>query len=281
MTVRNIRRKAMEELARIKKDGEAGEDEVGRAEKDLDKTTADLHRPDRRPGQAQRRRAAGGLGRRRPTFSNCRWQTPTRLPPTGQTHPRGARRRRAGRAQPARRHRASARSSGFGVIAILVFAPLGWVPVVAVAMAVATHEVVRRLRDGGIRDPDRPAARRRPGHGLADVAVRRGRRARRVRRHGRGLHDLAAALRRAEGRPGELSARHLGDGLPGRLDSAVRRVRRAAGLSRRRPLAGAVPDARRRLLRHRRLRGGRAVRQAPDGAGDQPEEVVGGLRRAR
>jgi ribosome recycling factor len=39
VTVRNIRRKAMEELARIKKDGEAGEDEVGRAEKDLDKST--------------------------------------------------------------------------------------------------------------------------------------------------------------------------------------------------------------------------------------------------
>jgi ribosome recycling factor len=39
VTIRNIRRKAMEELGRIKKDGEAGEDEVGRAEKDLDKTT--------------------------------------------------------------------------------------------------------------------------------------------------------------------------------------------------------------------------------------------------
>ncbi len=39
VTVRSIRRKAMEELHRIKKDGEAGEDEVGRAEKDLDKTT--------------------------------------------------------------------------------------------------------------------------------------------------------------------------------------------------------------------------------------------------
>jgi ribosome recycling factor len=39
VTVRNIRRKAMEELHRIKKDGEAGEDEVARAEKDLDKTT--------------------------------------------------------------------------------------------------------------------------------------------------------------------------------------------------------------------------------------------------
>jgi ribosome recycling factor len=39
VSVRNIRRRAMEELHRIKKDGEAGEDEVARAEKDLDKTT--------------------------------------------------------------------------------------------------------------------------------------------------------------------------------------------------------------------------------------------------
>ncbi|NLG55760.1 MAG: ribosome recycling factor [Rhodococcus sp.] len=40
VSVRNIRRKTMEELGRIQKDGEAGEDEVGRAEKELDKTTA-------------------------------------------------------------------------------------------------------------------------------------------------------------------------------------------------------------------------------------------------
>ena len=39
MSVRSIRRKAMEELARIKKDGDAGEDEVSRAEKELDKAT--------------------------------------------------------------------------------------------------------------------------------------------------------------------------------------------------------------------------------------------------
>ncbi|CAJ1500411.1 ribosome recycling factor [[Mycobacterium] kokjensenii] len=39
VSVRNIRRKAMEELGRIRKDGDAGEDEVGRAEKDLDKST--------------------------------------------------------------------------------------------------------------------------------------------------------------------------------------------------------------------------------------------------
>jgi ribosome recycling factor len=40
VSVRSIRRKAMDELARIKKDGEAGEDDVGRAEKELDKSTA-------------------------------------------------------------------------------------------------------------------------------------------------------------------------------------------------------------------------------------------------
>jgi ribosome recycling factor len=39
VSVRNIRRKAMEELHRIKKDGEAGEDDVKHAEKDLDKST--------------------------------------------------------------------------------------------------------------------------------------------------------------------------------------------------------------------------------------------------
>ncbi|MBA3906254.1 MAG: ribosome recycling factor [Pseudonocardiales bacterium] len=39
VTVRSIRRKAMEELHRIVRDGEAGEDEVGRAEKDLQVTT--------------------------------------------------------------------------------------------------------------------------------------------------------------------------------------------------------------------------------------------------
>ncbi|WP_067658979.1 ribosome recycling factor [Nocardia harenae] len=40
VAIRNVRRKAMDELGRIQKDGEAGEDEVGRAEKELDKTTA-------------------------------------------------------------------------------------------------------------------------------------------------------------------------------------------------------------------------------------------------
>jgi phosphatidate cytidylyltransferase len=38
---------------------------------------------------------------------------------------------------------------GFGLIAILLFVPYVWIGVVAIAIAVATHEVVRRLREGG------------------------------------------------------------------------------------------------------------------------------------
>jgi ribosome recycling factor len=40
ISIRNIRRKAMDELGRLAKDGEVGEDEVARAEKELEKTTA-------------------------------------------------------------------------------------------------------------------------------------------------------------------------------------------------------------------------------------------------
>ena len=39
IAIRNIRRKAKEELDRMVKDGETGEDEVARAEKELEKTT--------------------------------------------------------------------------------------------------------------------------------------------------------------------------------------------------------------------------------------------------
>jgi phosphatidate cytidylyltransferase len=42
---------------------------------------------------------------------------------------------------------------GFGVIAILLFAPRLWVAVVAVAMVVATMEVTRRLTEGGYSIP--------------------------------------------------------------------------------------------------------------------------------
>ncbi len=39
MSVRNIRRRAKEELDRIARDGEAGEDDVNRAEKELEHVT--------------------------------------------------------------------------------------------------------------------------------------------------------------------------------------------------------------------------------------------------
>jgi ribosome recycling factor len=39
VSIRNVRRKAKEELDRIQKDGEAGEDEVVRAEKELQNVT--------------------------------------------------------------------------------------------------------------------------------------------------------------------------------------------------------------------------------------------------
>jgi phosphatidate cytidylyltransferase len=34
-------------------------------------------------------------------------------------------------------------------IGILLFAPMGWLPVLAVAMPIGTHEVVRRLQEAG------------------------------------------------------------------------------------------------------------------------------------
>jgi ribosome recycling factor len=40
ISIRNIRRRAKEELDRLVKDGETGEDDVARAEKELEKTTA-------------------------------------------------------------------------------------------------------------------------------------------------------------------------------------------------------------------------------------------------
>ncbi|MBA3418262.1 MAG: ribosome recycling factor [Geodermatophilaceae bacterium] len=40
VSIRNVRRKAKDQLERIKSDGEAGEDDVRRAEKELDETTA-------------------------------------------------------------------------------------------------------------------------------------------------------------------------------------------------------------------------------------------------
>ena len=145
VSVRNIRRKAMEELHRIKKDGEAGEDEVGRAEKDLDKTTHTYTDPDRRPGQAQRRRAAGGL------------VADQQATPVADTDPvdGAAQEDVPGRPQSARRdrrrrraRRAGDRDPGFRADRMAAGARGG--------DPVATHEVVRRLREAGYALPSIP-----------------------------------------------------------------------------------------------------------------------------
>ncbi len=61
VSIRNVRRHAKEELEQLKKDGEAGEDDVRRAEKELEDVDAPLRRADRRAAQAQGSRAARGL----------------------------------------------------------------------------------------------------------------------------------------------------------------------------------------------------------------------------
>ena len=59
--IRNIRRHAKDALDRLVKDGEAGEDDVRRAEKELGGRDPSLRRPGRRPAQAQGSRAPRGL----------------------------------------------------------------------------------------------------------------------------------------------------------------------------------------------------------------------------
>ena len=61
VAIRNVRRKAKEELDRLVKDGEAGEDEGRRAEKELDELTHRYVDARRRDPQAQGSRAARGL----------------------------------------------------------------------------------------------------------------------------------------------------------------------------------------------------------------------------
>ena len=61
VSIRNIRRKAKEELDRLVKDGEVGEDEGTRAEKELEAPDQEARRRGRRAAQAQGSRAARGL----------------------------------------------------------------------------------------------------------------------------------------------------------------------------------------------------------------------------
>ena len=61
VSIRNIRRHAKDHLEKLGKDGDAGEDDVRRAEKALEDLTAQARRAGRRAAQAQGSRAARGL----------------------------------------------------------------------------------------------------------------------------------------------------------------------------------------------------------------------------
>src|SRR4029079_16745133 len=94
-----------------------------------------LYRSDRRAGQAQRRRAAGGL-------VTDQHATPVADTDAGPTEP-PKKASRAGRDLPA----AIAVGVVLGgmAIGVLFFAPIGWLPVLSIFIPIATYEVVRRL----------------------------------------------------------------------------------------------------------------------------------------
>ena len=234
VSVRNIRRKAMEELYRIQKDGEAGEDEVGRAEKELDKTTAPVRRPDRRTGQAQGRRVAGGLVRAEQRSRSHRGRhdpDPLRGRPR---QSRAARRRRPGPGRATCPPRSPWASVSASALSLILRLRAAGVDRRGRGRDGRRHPrvVTKRLRDAGLRHPGSrcwSAVRRFSGWGGRSArpgcsAPSRG--------TVRGLHDLAAVRPRAEGAPAELPPGHRGHGVPRRLDPAARRVRRADGLSR-------------------------------------------------
>ena len=218
VSVRNIRRKAMEELHRIKKDGEAGEDEVKHGREGPRQDHPHLHDPDRRTGQAQRRRAAGGLVADQHVSPVT--DTPVEEPPKKTS--------RAGRNLPA--------AIGVGVvlgamaIGILLFAPNGWLPVLAVAIPIATYEVVRRLREAGYALPVIPLLVGGQAmiwltwpYGAAGPVGR-------LRRDDRRVHGVAPGRAGASRAAGQLSARYFGHGAAGDVGAAVRQLQCAADL---------------------------------------------------
>ena len=163
-------------------------------------------------------------------------------------------------------------------IGALLFWPIGWLPILAVFIPIATHEVIRRLREAGYALPMIPLSARRAGHDLADV-LRPDRGLGRLRRDDRRLHGLAAGRAGHQRGAGQLPARHLGHRASRHVGAAVRELQRAADLPGPRWRPDVHGDRDRRVRRHRRIHRRGVVRQAPDGARDQPEEIVGGAGR--
>ena len=105
VSIRNIRRHAKDALDKLAKDGEAGEDDVRRAEKELDET----HPPVRRA------RSTSCSSTRKPSCSRSDEPGEPRRERADQSAPSGSTGRgapRSGRAQPAGRRRASASALG-------------------------------------------------------------------------------------------------------------------------------------------------------------------------
>ena len=175
VSIRNVRRHAKDELERLAKDGETGEDDVRRAEKELEDLTHQLRRPDRRAAQAQGSRAPRGL----------RWRP----------HPRPVRRRPgfARGPQPAAGHRRRR----------VARRPHPAVPAVPVGLHRAGGGGARRRRLGAVHGtdvgwhprPSRPRAPRGDGDVRGDLR-RRHRRSRGRPRPQRDRRAGVAALRR-------------------------------------------------------------------------------------
>ena len=112
---------------------------------------------------------------------------------------------------------------GAMAIGILLFAPIWWLPVLAVAIPIATHEVVRRLREAGYALPVIPLLI--GGQAMIWLTyLRPGRGAGRVRRNDRGVHGVAAGRAGPSRAAGQLPARHLGHGAARDVGAVVRAV---------------------------------------------------------
>ncbi len=202
-----------------------------------------------------------------------------------QEPPAGKRKKsRAGRNLPAAI--AVGAAIGFSIIAILIWDRYLWVFLLTAAMPLATHEVVRRLREADYVIPVIPllaggelmvwlawyyhAVGALAGFGITAVVCM--------------FWRLALGASSApDGSADSPSGNYLRDvaatvfvaaWVPLFASFSVLLAYPPTGSG-----AGVLPDDRRRRLRRRRLCGRRAVRQAPDGPVDQPEQVVGGPGR--
>ena len=301
VSVRNIRRKAKDDLDKLVKDGEVGEDDGTRAEKELDGADQEARRPRRRAAQGTRRPSCSrSEPRARPDDDDDSPSEP--VEPTPAAQPR--RRRRAARARPARpgarrlagpaeqvlearaAPAATCRPPSASGVGLGVARRRPRLFIRKEAFLVARRGRRVRRRSGSCAAPCATRAVRVP---LVPAARRRGRDAR------RGLRRAAprrwSCLRPDRASPCVLwraptaSAAPLRDVLGGIFVAAY--LPFLAGFAslllapRRRRPADLRLHPGHRLQRHRRLAVGRALRQAPDGADRSARRSPGRASPAR